>query len=182
VASGGKTFITRNPIGRYDNHPSVRNGIIACDTYINGERQIVTLRDNGTEITVLGPGSYPSWHPTENKLVFIRDTGVWEMDTETTQQTQLYARSEKDTKDKVNVTSPVYSGDGKYIVFVKSVKIGPSYYWHLFRIDADGNNLTELTQGSISTFSPAYGAGNQIFFIANAGGKYEIWSALISEE
>jgi TolB protein len=55
-------------------------------------------------------------------------------------------------------------------------------YWHLFRIDADGNNLAELTGGGVDAISPAYGAGNQIFFISNAGEKYEIWSALITME
>ncbi|MDR1625050.1 MAG: hypothetical protein LBT33_00800 [Spirochaetia bacterium] len=182
VAGGGRTFITRNPIGQWDDSPSVREGIIACDTYIDGKRQIVTLRDNGTEITILGPGAKPSWHPTENKVVFVRDSSIWEMDIETTQQTQLHAVSEKEQADGIWAGKPAYTGDGKHVVFLKTVKVGSRLRWHLFAMDMDGNNVTELTAGNTDIWSPAAGAGNQIFFISNAGGKTEIWSALVTLE
>ncbi|MDR2095470.1 MAG: hypothetical protein LBP76_08120 [Treponema sp.] len=183
VSGGGRIFITRNAIGQGDNNPSVREDIIACDTYINNQRQIVTLRDNGTEITVLGPGSQPSWHPVENKLVFVKEDGIWEMDTETTQQTQLYAVSDKDRRDGIWCGAPSYTGDGKHIVFVKTVKVESSLWRHLFAMDIEGNNLTELTGGNTDIWAPVAGPGNQIFFISNAGeGKTEIWSALVTLE
>jgi TolB protein len=183
VAGGGRTFVTRNPIGQWDNHPSVRDGIIACDTWISSQRQIVTLRDNGTEITILGPGSEPSWHPTENKLLFVKDAGIWEMDTETTQQTQLHAVSNQERSDGIWAGRASYTGDGKHIVFVKNVKVGSRLRRHLFAMDTEGNNVTELTSGNTDIWAPAAGAGNQIFFISNAGGgKTEIWSALVTLE
>jgi TolB protein len=181
VSGGGKTFVSRNPIGRWDNHPNIKDGIIVCDTWINGARQIVSLRDNGTEITVLGPGEYPYWHPSEPKVVFIKDGGIWEMDTETTQQTQLYEIPAKDKKAGVRSSAPVYSRDGKFILFQKLVKVGSGglLYWHLFRMDRDGANVSQLTDGRVDVYSPAYGAADQIFFISNASGKTEIWSAQI---
>jgi hypothetical protein len=182
VSGTSKTFVTRNPIGGGDNNPSVRDGIIACDSYINGARHIVTLRDNGSELTILGRGSRPSWHPTENKLVYDRDDSIWEMDTETTQETQLYAVSDKDRKDGIWAAKPVYLGDGKHIIFVKNVKVGYRYERHLFGMDTEGNNLTELAGGA-DIWAPACGAGNEIFFMSKAGGaKPEIWSALVTLE
>ena len=182
--SGGKTFVTRNPIGSGagDNNPSVRNGIIACDAYINGSRQIVTLRDNCTELTVLGSGTQPSWHPTENKLVFVRDSGICEMDIETTQVTQLHAVTPSEAKSGVWCGKPSYTGDGNHIVFVKNVPVGSSLWRHLYAMDTEGNNITELTGGQVDIWSPACGAGNEVFFISNAGNKTEIWSALVTLE
>jgi TolB protein len=167
-----------------DNNPAVRSGVIACDTYINNQRQIVTLRDNGTEITVLGPGSGPSWHPAENKLVFVKDGGIWEMDTETTQQTQLHAVSDKERAEGIWAGAPAYTGDGKHIIFLKRVKLeSGGFRRRLFAMDIDGNNLTELTGGNSDIWAPVAGVGNQIFFLSNAGeGKTEIWSALITLE
>jgi len=182
--SGGKTFVTRNPIGSGagDNNPSVRNDIIVCDVFINGNRQIVTLRDNGSELTVLGIGRQPSWHPTENKLVFVRDGGIWEMDIETTQVTQLHSISPAEANIGVWCGRPSYTRDGKFIVFVKNIRLGNTNWQHLYAMDAEGNSLTELTGGKVDIWSPACGAGNEIFFISNAGNKTEIWSALLVME
>ena len=180
--SGGRTFVTRNPIGsgHGDNNPSVRGDIIACDVYINGQRQIVTLRDNGTELTVLGRGSQPSWHPTENKLVFTRDNGIWEMDIETTQVTALHTISPAEARAGVYAGKPSYTSDGRHIVFVKNVPVEKNNWRHLYAMSSTGTNVTELTGGRVNIWSPAVGAGNEIFFISNAGGKTEIWSALVS--
>jgi TolB protein len=184
VSGGGKTFITRNPIGRLDNHPNIKKGIIVCDTWINGTQQIVTLRDNGTEITVLGPGEFPYWHPSKQKLVFIKDGGIWEMDVATTQQTQLHEIPEKEKRSGSMCSMPVYSRDGEFILFQKLVKTGGSgrHYWHLFRMDRNGTNVSQLTSGKVDVYSPAYGVGEKIYFISNAGGKTEIWSAEITLE
>ena len=182
--SGGKTFVTRNPIGSGsgDNNPSVRGDIIACDVYINGQRQIVTLRDNGSELTVLGRGTKPSWHPIENKLVFVRDSGIWEMDVETTQVTQIHEISANDKKAGIFCYSPSYTGDGRHIVFIKNMPVGSSMWQHLYAMDSEGNNITELTGGKVDIWSPACGAGNEVFFISNAGNKTEIWAALVALE
>lgn len=178
VPGGGRTVITS--IGQWDNHPSIRESMIACDTYINNQRQIVTLRDNGTGLTIRGPGSQPSWHPTENKLLFVRDESIWEMDTETTRQTRLHAVSDNERTEGMWAGSPSYTGDGNYIVFVKRVKAGFGLRLHLFVMDCEGNNLVELTTGNIDTWMPTVGAGNRIFFLSNAGGKIEIWSAFVT--
>ncbi|MDR2541959.1 MAG: hypothetical protein LBC80_00690 [Treponema sp.] len=180
--TGGRTFITRNPIsnGGWDNNPSIRNDIIALDAFINNQRQIVTVRDNGSELTVLGRGMQPSWHPTENKLVFIRDGGIWEMNTENAQVTQLLAVSTDDQRNGLVCRRPSYSRDGNWIIFTRWVRVGNRTFQHLFVMDAEGNRRTELAGGNVNIWSPAWGAGNEVFFISNAGNRDEIWSALVT--
>ena len=182
VNSSSKTLVTRQPVGYWDNNPSVRNGVIAFDTGVQGKRQIVTVRDNGQELTQLGPGIQPSWHPSENRLVFIQDGGIWEMETETSQITQIYAISTREKSDGVFCGSPSYSRDGRYIIFVKREKVKNKLFNHLYRLDADGSNLTALTGGDINVYAPAYGAENEVFFIAESRNTYNIYSALINVE
>jgi Tol biopolymer transport system component len=184
VNSSSKTLVTRQPVGYWDNNPSVRNGVIAFDTGVQGRRQIVTVRDNGQDLTQLGPGVQPSWHPAENRLVFTSEdhSGIWEMETETSQITQLYAISSKEKSDGVSCGRPSYSGDGRYIIFVKREKVKNQLFNHLYRIDADGSNLTMLTGGEINVDAPAYGAENEVFFIAESRNTFNIYSALVNVE
>ena len=71
IEGGRKTYITRTPIGSEDIRPDIKDNIILCQTKINGKNQIVTLNYDGTEITLICEGYSPSWHPRENKFVFI---------------------------------------------------------------------------------------------------------------
>ena len=188
ISGGGKTYITRNSIGKWDTVPNIRNHVILCSTLINNKRQIVSLNDDGTEVTVLGEGSWPSWHPKGGKYIFIRDGNIFEMDLKTNQATQLF--SEKDYECRV----PSYSPDGKYILFQKESSVGldmqtssSSYSfkketirWHLYTIRADGTNLTQLTSGNVDVYGPSWGVDNTIFFVSNAGGHTEIWKAKVT--
>jgi TolB protein len=132
ITSGGKTYITRTSAGDSDANPSVRANVILCDTLVGSERQLVSMRDNGTEITILGKGEQASWHPDGSKFVFIRiekehrgntdyyPGSVYEMDIKTNQVTQVYAAVIDTERGFAEVCSrPSYSADGKYIVFAK---------------------------------------------------------------
>jgi Tol biopolymer transport system component len=184
INGGAKTFITRNPIGggAGDNHPTVQGDTIALDAFIDGQRQIVTVKDTGSEITILGPGTYPSWHPNEPKIAFQKERGIWEMDTTTAQQSLLYEVSDADKKSEITCYSPKYSSDGRYILFIRKVKVGNAFYWQLFSVNTESGQSTQLTEGRTNIVSVACAADNKIFFIANAGGKYEIWSATVAVE
>jgi Tol biopolymer transport system component len=184
VNGGAKVLITRNPIGQRDDHPTIQGDTIALDTYIdiNRGRQIVTLKDNGTEITILGPGECPSWHPTEPKIAFQKEDGIWEMDTTTAQQSQIYTVSKDDKEQGITCYYPHYTTDGKHILFIKKAKIGNFLYWHLFRVRTEDGVTSQLTEGRVNVVSIALAADNKIFFIANASGKYEIWSATVATE
>ncbi|MDR2193218.1 MAG: DUF5050 domain-containing protein [Treponema sp.] len=132
VTGGGKTYITRTSAGDGDANPSVKGDRILCDTLVGGRRQLVSMKTNGTEITILGEGEQPSWHPQVDKFVFVRRSeeqrgnttfypySVYEMDIATNQVTQIYAAAIDNERGFAEVCSrPSYSPDGNYILFSK---------------------------------------------------------------
>jgi TolB protein len=202
IVGGGKTYITRNPIGKNDARPAIRNGVILCDTEMNGKRQIVSLRENGTEVTILGEGYYPSWHPFENKFVFIRNGDIYEMDLENAQVTQIYS------DNQYACVMPSYSPNGDLILFQKgavqkvvgtqeeskggffaflrpknkkkNTLVSEEGRWHLFTIKTNGTTLSQLTSGNVDVYSPCWSGENEIYFISNSNGSTEIWKARVN--
>ena len=206
VAGSSKTFVTREPVGEDDYRPSVRGQAILCDTWEHGARRLYSMRDNGTEITSLGDGWAPSWHPTEPKFLFVRQTGdvdsrdrrwgIYEMDLASTQITQVYEDS------KYFSINPSYSWDGQYILFQRGAEeiktgrrvtkkgdkkntdqtVSTEDRWHLFVIKSDGTGLTQLTSGNVDAFSPSWDNNGNVFFIAGRGKTYEVYRARINLE
>jgi len=114
IIGGSRVYITRNPIGDSDRFPSIKNGLIVCSSSSNGKWQLVTVKENGTEPTFLGEGWAPSWHPTQNKIVFIRNGDIYEMDMSPNnlgQVTVIYS------DPQFACFTPSYSADGKKILF-----------------------------------------------------------------
>lgn len=191
IEGGRKTYITRTPIGSEDIRPDIKDNIILCQTKINGKNQIVTLNYDGTEITLICEGYSPSWHPTENKFVFIRDGGIFEMDLDLNQATEIY----KDVD--FPCYKPSYSKDGKYILFSQLTPVNTKGSMtsslskriisiansrrniHLYLISSDGMNKTQLTSGAVDAYTPVWGADNTIFFISAANNKTDIWKAKV---
>jgi len=200
VTGVGKTYVTRSEIGRSDSWPTGRGSLIACNTLQGDKSQIVTLRDNGTEVTFLGEGFQPSWHPTEEKIIFARPvsandalTAIYEMDIKSGQVTEIY----RDSK-RYNCVQPSYSSDGRYILFQKGaqvvttgvnrsktvVKTDKQSKWQIFIMNADGTGgLSALTGGLLDTTSPTMDADGWLYFIADLGkNKTEIYRARIIME
>ena len=196
IAGAGKTYVTRNPVGRLDDSPSIRGEVILFDTETNGKRQIVSMRDNGTEITFLGDGECPSWHPTEPRFLFIRDYKVYEMDMRNIQVTELYADS-----NKLRCYMPSYSPDGHYVLFQKQAeqrtnvtiteRVGglfkksrsrtvTSDRWQIFTMKANGTNLSAVTVGDVDSYHPSWDVNGFIYFVSNASGRHEIYRARIN--
>jgi TolB protein len=136
ITGGGKTYITRTSAGESDANPNLKNGVILCDILVSGKRQLVSMKDNGTEITILGEGEQPSWHPSGTKFVFVRHyderhgttvyrpASIYEMDLKTNQVTQIYSATVDEKVNYVEVCSkPSYSADGKYVLFAKGVDV-----------------------------------------------------------
>jgi TolB protein len=202
ISGGGKTYITRNPIGENDTRPVIRNGVILCDTEMNGKRQIVSLLENGTGVTILGEGYSPSWHPFESRFIFIRNDDLYEMDLETNQVTQIYS------DNSYACAMPSYSPNGDLILFqkgavqklvgtreqkggflgglfggiTKTTEVSEESRWHLFTIRKDGTNLSQLTSGNVDVYSPCWGIDNEIYFVSNSNGSTEIWKAWVNIE
>lgn len=191
IEGGRKTYITRTPIGNEDGEPDIKNNVILCHTKINGKWQIVTLNYDGTEITLVCEGYSSKWHPTENKFVFIRDGGIFEMDLDLNQATEIYKDAD------FPCYKPSYSKDGKYILFEQLTPVNAKgtmtssltkrivsiansrTNFHLYLISSDGMNKMQLTSGSVDAYSPVWGADNTIFFISAANNKTDIWKAKV---
>jgi len=192
ITGGGKTYITRTPIGNSDDTPSIKGGIIICSVWMNEKWQLVGVRENGTEPTFVGEGRWPSWHPTENKVVFIRNDDIYEMNIDSGYQvTQLYSDS------KYKCYTPSYSPDGKRILFSKgtltrvnaevSTKkktqdiLGELERTHIFVMDADGSYVSPLSSGRASVSFPRWGRNNEIFCLVGSGNSKEIYKLRLRE-
>lgn len=191
IEGGRKTYITRTPIGTEDGEPDIKNNVILCHTKINGKWQIATLNYDGTEITLVCEGYSPKWHPTENKFVFIRNGGIFEMNLDLNQATEIYKDAD------FPCYQPSYSKDGKYILFEQLTPVNAKgtmtssltkriisiansrTNFHLYLISSDGMNKMQLTSGSVDAYSPVWGADNTIFFISAANNKTDIWKAKV---
>ena len=184
IDGGGKTYITRNSIGDGDRQPSIKNNKILCMSTISGVSQIVCLNDNGTEVTLLTEGVWPCWHPTENKFLFVKNSNsICEMNLTNNQITELYS----DTESKF--FTPIYSPNGKNIVFTQygSVNLSANggkkrkagFRHHLFLMNCDGTNKTQLTSGNVNVWAPSWGINDELFFLSDVGGKEEIWKAKV---
>ena len=200
ITGGGKTYVTRNPVGSDDTRPVIKNGAILCDTLANNRRQLISMKDNGTEVTILGDGHSPSWHPTQSKFVFIRenanDSGnsVYEMDLASVQVTQIFSETGS------RCGSPSYSSNGQYILFQKQTaqnitgtmvervggflnkvtKVkGTQIKWQIYTIKSDGTSLSPLTMGSVDAYSPSW-VNDFVYFISDASGKTELYRARIN--
>jgi TolB protein len=186
IGGGGKTYITRNTDGEM--WPSVREGVVLCNTWaVPLERQLVSMKDNGNEYTMLGMGWSPSWHPIENKFLFIREGNIYEMDVETTQVSELY-----NDPDGYNCAYPKYSGDGQYILFQKGAEakvtgtrgkktvISRNSKWQIYYMKADGTGLSPLTEGNVNATFPSWDKNNTVYFISDANGKTEVYRARVN--
>jgi len=204
VSGGGKTYISRSAIGESDDTPIIRKGIIICSTWNLTQWQIVSVNENGTEPTFLGEGRSPSWHPTEDKIIFIRNPDdrsnsggdIYEMDLRSGQVTQIYSDSNG------LCYSPSYSPDGRRILFAKQTgvrRVGTattrrarrdtrraiSYETvrtHVFVMDADGTNASPVSGGTGSVSSPCWGRNGEIYCLVGiAGQAREIYKLRIRE-
>jgi len=204
IAGGGRTYISREAIGEYgDDYPSIRNGLIIFTAYQTNSYQIATIKENGTETTFLGDGRSPSWHPTQNKIVFIRnesDPGnaggdIYEMDITNSQVTQLYS----DTQGLCY--TPSYSPDGRRILFTKQAAVRTkgnvvtktalggtkkreisveTTRTHVFIMNADGTNVSPISNGNASVISPCWGANGEVFCLVGLPNKpFEIYKLRI---
>jgi Tol biopolymer transport system component len=200
ITGGGKTYISREPIGEYgDDFPSIRDGLIVFTAYQSNSFQIATIKENGTETTFLGDGRTPSWHPTENKILFIRNEGntrnpggdIYEMNVSSGQVTQLYSDSQG------LCYTPVYSLDGRRILFTKEAAVRTkanvnsgttkkreisteTTRTHVFIMNADGTDVSPISSGNASVISPCWGVNGEIFCLVGLPRKpYEIYKLRI---
>jgi TolB protein len=184
IAGGGKVYITRNAVGQYDIRPNVKGNLVLCETEINKKKQILRLTDSGADITIMGEGEAPFWHPgNPQKFLYTKNGDIYEMDLNTYQPTKLFGES------NFRSANPRYSSDGNHILFQKECltrtidskngKVRETKHWHAFLVKVDGTGLVQLTDGNVDVFSPVWGKDNTIFFVSNANNSTEIWTAKV---
>jgi len=196
ISGGGRTYITRTPVGDSDNTPAIKDGIIICSVWMNQRWQLVGMRENGTEPTFVGDGRWPSWHPTENKVLFVRDGDICEMDIDAGYQvTQLYSDPD------FACYTPSYSPDSRKILFAKGTITRANMQvsggsrrnnreqnileelirTHVFVMDADGTFVSPLSSGKASVFAPSWGINGEIFCLVEIGTGNEIYRLQLRE-
>jgi TolB protein len=188
ISGGGKTYVTRNTSSS-ELQPSVRDGVVLCNTWSADplQMQLISMKDNGNEYTILGEGYSPSWHPFENKFLFIRQGNIYEMDAESTQVSEIY-----NDPDGYACAYPKYSGDGQYILFQKGAEakvtgtqgkravVRRGSKWQIYYMKADGTGLSPLTGGNVNATSPSWDKNNNVYFISDANGKDEVYRARVN--
>jgi hypothetical protein len=77
-----------------------------------------------------------------------------------------------------SVLSPDLAFDGKTILFAysecqgKDLEWSPTASYHIFKINADGTNLVQLTDGPCDDFDPCFLPGGRVAFISERRGGY----------
>lgn len=199
INGGGKTYVGRNPVGDLPSNPSVKEGNILFQVIINNKWHIGRMTDKSAEFTIIDEGSQPSWHPLEDKFVFIKNQGVFEMDIKSSQVTELFG-VKKDNKGNLVewCSNPSYSRDGSYVLFSKGgtptfsgvelEKNSTRRYRkgtieenrnHIFVMKSDGTDLMQITSGNVNVYYPTWGINDEIYFVSDVQNSTEIWKATL---
>ena len=135
-----------------------------------GRAQLCIIEKNGTNLRMFGQGIQASWHPGGETIVFIRQVGEYK------QIFQMDASSGANLIELSSMASnnysPVFSPDGRYIAFI-SDRVGGRK--HLYIMSANGQGVTQLTDGYFDVSHMTWGEDGFIYFSANAGGNWDIW-------
>lgn len=142
---------------------------IAFEAAMGGQWKICTQDLDGTNMTILGEGTDPRY-ADDGRILFSRLVGSYRqlfiMDGDGGSVTQL-------TNSDYNHTTPSWSPDGKWIVFVATPGNEPA----LFMMRPDGGDLTQVTAGGNHVGQPFWGVDGNIYFSAQDQGadSTDIW-------
>jgi len=146
-------------------------------TRLRGTWTIAVIHVDGSHLTLLGEGTWPSWSPDSQRVAFSRTVGDHD---------QLFLVNPDTGSDLVQLTSgewdnntPAWSPDAQYIVFSSTrgwkKDAGESKRTNLFVLNRDGTCLTQLTAGSSFTREPNWGRDGWMYFSSDQAGNFDIW-------
>lgn len=111
------------------------------------EGEIVLIRPNGGDETLLARGDAPSWAPDGSRLAFVHKQSVWTI-----------AENGSDSKMLIrNGESPAWSRDGKLIAFTRAVSCGkPVCKQRAFLVGATGGQARGVGPSFAGTRAPVW--------------------------
>ena len=134
---------------------------------------------NRTRLTDLPVDEWTAvWSPDGQRIAFTShhdgyDGELYVVDADGKNQTQLTDFSANAVYTSWTVYHPEWSSDGQRIAF-ESYRDG--YGWAIYVVDADGKNLTQLTDNSFNAWGAAWSpAGQRIAFTSARDGDYHIY-------
>ncbi len=172
----GVRFITQPSLGHAtspDVNPKKREVAFSVVSNNYDSRSLSIVNMDGSNLRMYGAGESPKWSPTGKELVFHRKVGEYY---------SIYAMNPATGSDLVELSSsdsdsfyPVWSPSGKYIAFISNRVAGKN---HLFIMSKTGQSVTQITNGNFNVGSLTWGKKGNLYFSANAGGNWDIWSIL----
>lgn len=177
--SGAITVILQTPEGtNYDPSIVENNKIMAYTykpTYVGGIDQIWTLGGENQYRTQLREGSMPTLSPDGTQIAYIGpDKQLWKVPVDGQNPVQLT----NTPIQKEGKRNPVWSPDGKYIVYASDVAKDSTDIanYDIWMIRNDGTSPQQLTtNGSNDVFPVVSPDQKYIYFVSNRGFKEGIW-------
>jgi Tol biopolymer transport system component len=135
------------------------NGLIA---YTSGSN-IDVITPDGTVITTIASGQYPSWNADGSKIAYSRSGDLYVANADGSNEVQLTSGAATDRE-------PSWSPDGAQIVFMRE-ESGPPTDRDVAVVDVATHTVTEIITGSFQAYYPAWSPdGTTIAYRSNQGG------------
>ncbi|MEM6750533.1 MAG: DPP IV N-terminal domain-containing protein [Planctomycetota bacterium] len=190
LAGGKPVQLTRDTTDEL--HPSFSpdgKQIVYC-TYGNntGQWQLVVIDlDRPDAARYIGPGMFPEWSPTDDRIVFQRSRergtrwfSIWTVeleDGEATRPTEVAA------SPNAALITPSWSPDGQMIVFSTvtdpaGVEDSAPRAADVWVMAADGGQRFRVTEGVFANLAPAWSPDMRLYFVSDRArdGAENVWS------